>query len=525
MSLETSKQIESLDSDLFRRFEQLGAFQAYEYLDGDKGAREATKKAFLSGEVRNPTLDYPNLSKWLRGEIGSPAMSVAAREQALLQLKRDAEVSSLPEAAKMAYKWRLNEKIAELRMMKAVDAGDMTAFGRYNAFVYGVPSESVFKYSVRQIEASVAGTTDPQQQAAGKDLLALLPNADAITTPDESKRSIEPWSIVIKQQFDTITPPAEAAVAEARQRIWESMGVLADLLKRTHAENKDYDAPQIKSLFDEALDLLKAEGWNVQIATDSKTGISVHQESKTVKIPAARKVNSAKLAGLIAHEIGIHVGRRVRGERSQLQLLALGLDRYEGGEEGVTTQAEKVIEGKPITEFSGLEAHLAISLARGCGLKDQPRDFRDVYEVLYRHFYCQKLPAFQKKLADIDNKKAQLAALNETEENMPQITALQQAISELTKVDPTEALIKESQDAAWNRSVRTFRGTDCKTPGVCFTKDMIYREGQIGTWDITKMDPNQMVTFSVGKFDPNDPRHLWVLQQLKITDQDLGEAA
>lgn len=525
MSLESGKQVESLDSDLFKRFEQSCAFQAYEYLDGDKNTREATKKAFLSGEVRNPTLDYPNLGKWLRGEIGNPAMPVDMREQALLQLKRDTESSHLPEAAKLAYKWRLNEKIAELRLMKAIDAGDMVAFARYNAFIYGVPSERVFSYSLKQVENTVAQTTDPEQLAVGKELLDLLPRADTIKIPDESQRHIVPWNIVIKQQFGTVTPPEEPTVVEARKRIWESMGVLSDLLKHIHAENKDYEAEQIKSLFDEALNLLKADGWNVQITTDSRTGISVQQENKVVKIPSTRKVSSAKLAGLIAHEIGIHVGRRASGERSQLQLLALGLDRYEGGEEGVTRQAEKIIEGEPITEFSGLEPYLAIALTKSCGLENQPKDFRQVYEVLYRHFYFQKLPPLQKKLAIIAEKKTKLAELTVSEENMPSITALQQAISELTKVDPTEAMIKDAQDAAWNRTVRTFRGTDCKTPGVCFTKDMIYREGQIGTWDITKQDPDQMVTFSVGKFDPNDPRHLWVLQQLKISDQDLGQAA
>lgn len=41
---------ESLDEAWYDRFEKIGAFQAYEYLDGDKDVRDKGRNAFLLGE-------------------------------------------------------------------------------------------------------------------------------------------------------------------------------------------------------------------------------------------------------------------------------------------------------------------------------------------------------------------------------------------------------------------------------------------------------------------------------------------
>jgi hypothetical protein len=70
--------------------------------------------------------------------------------------------------------------------------------------------------------------------------------------------------------------------------------------------------------------------------------------------------------------------------------------------------------------------------------------------------------------------------------------------------------------------VRTFRGSDCKTAGACFTKDIIYREGNMGVWDLVKTNPEEMKQFNIGKYDPTNKRHMWVLAKLGITDSDLA---
>ena len=184
------------------------------------------------------------------------------------------------------------------------------------------------------------------------------------------------------------------------------------------------------------------------------------------------------LKGLILHEIGTHVARRDKGERSCLRLLGLGLDRYEGGEEGVATVRQQTTE-KKFNDFAGLEGHLAISLAQG--LDGVPRDFHHVYDVMRKYHFVQEL------LGGKDVPTAQ----------------------------------QEASKKAWNRCVRTFRGTDCKTPGIAFTKDIIYREGNMGIWELIRTNPNEMKRFNIGKYDPTNSRHLWVLTELGIGEDDL----
>ncbi len=241
-----------------------------------------------------------------------------------------------------------------------------------------------------------------------------------------------------------------------------------------------FQAEEIKQVFAESLESLKAEGWEAVIDTSSKTRISVDQEEKKVKIPSERKLGRDKLRALIAHELGTHVTRRVNGERSRLMILGLGLDRYERGEEGIATMREQAIAGK-VEEFAGLEPHFAIGLA--VGLDGNPRNFRTVYSVLEKYF----------QLKGLLGGKEQGAALLSAKTN------------------------------AWNMAVRTFRGTDCKTTGVCFTKDIVYREGNMVVWDVIRDRPEEMMRFSVGKYDPANERHIWILNTLGISDEDLTE--
>jgi len=161
-------------------------------------------------------------------------------------------------------------------------------------------------------------------------------------------------------------------------------------------------------------------------------------------------------------------------------LLGLGLDRYLRGDEGIATLREQSLEDK-IEDFSGLGGHLAIGLA--IGLDGQPRDFRSVYKIMESYFLFNNLKE-GKTLAEAK---------------------------------------EEAQKTAWDRCIRTFRGSDCKTPGICFLQDIVYREGNIAVWQVIKDNPAEMLRFNIGKYDPSNYRHIWILEQLGITDQDLAD--
>ena len=184
-----------------------------------------------------------------------------------------------------------------------------------------------------------------------------------------------------------------------------------------------------------------------------------------------------RLKALIEHEIGTHVARREKGERTKLKLLGLGLDRYLKGEEGIATYQEQKIEGA--NDFSGFDGHFAISLASG--IDGKKRNFREVFDILKNYYFIK------------------------------------------SKKQTTEGAWESAENSAWSRCIRTFRGTSCQTPGACFTRDIAYREGNIGVWNVIKNNPEEIKRFSVGKYDPGNPRHIWILEQLNITDEDLNK--
>src|SRR3989344_842168 len=158
-----------LDEVLYERFKELGAMKGYEYLDGDKNAREAQKRLFLSGEVQNPQLDYPKIDTQL----------LESREKGLLALKTDVLSGETNETVKQVYRWKINEKIAEIRMLQAAAERDMRRFKKYSEFVYGTPSKDVFGYtinSIRSVAILATGNEDLSIQAAAAELLDMLPN-------------------------------------------------------------------------------------------------------------------------------------------------------------------------------------------------------------------------------------------------------------------------------------------------------------------------------------------------------------
>jgi hypothetical protein len=423
---------EALDDKWYERFSACGSFADYEYLGGEKEARNNQKSNFISGACENPVLDYPDLEK----------IDIVQKEQALLQLKKEILEQEHNEVVKQVYRWKINEKIAELRMLRETKSGNDRRFIRYSKFIYGKPEKEIFDYTVKQIKKTAE---------------------EKIEDPNENIRSAAQR---IMNELGDYVQGEKPEISEIKNFMKEKseLGTFKDVL---------YTADEIKTAFEQALERYKLSGWKV-VVVNKGTAVSVSQENKSVNIPSDRKMKEKGLLALIEHEIGTHVLRRENGERTKLKILGLGLDRYLKGEEGIATYEEQKIEGA--SEFAGFEGHLAISLA--LGMDGKSRDFRKVYEILKDYYF-------------INSKKEEAEALTYAE------------------------------NAAWNRCVRTFRGTTCGTPGACLTRDIVYREGNIGVWDVVKNKPEEVKRFMVGKYDPSNTRHIWILEQLGITDKDL----
>lgn len=426
-------QKESLDTRWYTRFETLGSFQDYEQLTGEGDNRENQKKKLIAGEIENPTLDYPELEKFNFEEI----------EAGLINLKRDILNSENNPVVRQVYRWKINEKLADLRLLRASKEGNDKRVARYSQFIYGNPEQNIYEYTLFQIK-TVIDKNLVSEDSAKKEAAKRL-NAELFEALMNNNNEISPEKYELP------------AVQKKKEEL-------------------EYSATEIKIAFDDFLKEKKLGGWNVVIDQDGRfTSINVSQEKKEINIPRSRKLKESNLRSLIAHELGTHVLRRELGERSKLRLLGLGLDRYLKGEEGIATFEEQKIKGA--SEFAGLDGHLAVALAMG--MDSKKRSFKEVFNILKDIYFIQ------------------------------------------SKKTGNEA-IKSAEDSAWSRCVRTFRGTTCKTPGAVLTRDIVYREGNIGIWNLVKNNPDEVRRFSVGKYDPTNSRHIWILEQLGITDADLA---
>lgn len=446
LSTEKQEVSKALDEEWYTRFKEIGAFQAYEYFEDPSSARASEKKHFLAGEKENPDLHYPSLD----------LEQINVREERLLGLKDDVLAREKNEVIKNIYRWRINEKLAENRMLRAAALSDMRRFRRYSEFIYGKPSPEIFSHLLsvlrKDLERLKTNSSDNVRSEIDSFLAQLpdMPATDIGSIPEDIESEVQ--ALANQEISDLIVLPEKN-------------------------EGERYDAQDVQAAFEQALQKLEAVGWLVRIES-GRAGINTNQEQKLVQIPEKQSRLAKSLQGIVLHEAGTHVRRRVNGERTRLKLLGLGLDRYEGGEEGIARMKEEALAGKS-KDFADLAPHLAIGLARG--VDGTPRDFRQTFKIMERYWYFQSL---------INGKSAEDAR-------------------------------SRSGNDAWITTVRTFRGTDCKTPGVAFTKDIIYREGNIAVWEALEKNRPEMHRWNIGKYDPSNPRHIWVLDQLGITDKEL----
>jgi hypothetical protein len=457
--METRAENQTLDEKWYSEFEKIGSTAAVEYLKTNKAGEEEQKKKFLENEIGNPAFSYPAIK----------IDDIAAKEKALLELKSKILAEEPNEVIRKAYQWKINAKLAELRMIACAGAtanpettpkekaGLLHRFSRYSEFIFGAPDKEVFAFSIDSLKKTAEGlesSEDPQIARAANDFMLALP--------------------VNKIEY---TPPAEPTpelIARVEKETLREVGKMIDLPERS----EKFTAEEIKPVIEDILAALEAKGWTAVI--ENQPIFSISQAKRQVKIPVKANHTRERLQALIAHEIGTHVVRRLNGERSKFKLLGLGLDRYDQGEEGVTTIREQSIQ-KKFDQNPWLERHLAIGLA--AGLDGTPHDFREVFGVMQKYHYMLSLKSGK---------------------------------------NPAKAKV-EADQKAWDRCVRTFRGTDCKTKGVCFTKDIIYAQGNIAVWDVIGKNPDELMRLSIGKYDPSNPRHLWILNQLGITEKDLEE--
>ena len=241
------------------------------------------------------------------------------------------------------------------------------------------------------------------------------------------------------------------------------------------AGEQQLSAVEVAKIFQSVLDRYEITGWRIMIdPTGYRARFSVLPNRKIINIPSdehlggrAYPLTENRALAIAEHEIGVHVRRAFEGGRQRLLLLSSGLDGYLRGEEGLASYVQQQIEGA--AEYYGLDRYLAIGVAIGMdGIK---RDFRSVYAVV-RDYY--------------------------------------------TLYFPPEASGQRIALLAWELSVRVFRGTSGQSPGLVYTRDQVYFEGNVGIWELLIERPHVFEQLFVGKFDPLADAHVESLKNLEI---------
>ena len=219
-------------------------------------------------------------------------------------------------------------------------------------------------------------------------------------------------------------------------------------------------ADKIAEVFKEDL---KNKGipWQVNICDESLV-THVSYSDNTINIPTSRRMTRIEAEALVEHEVNVHLVRYVNGNNSKLRLLSIGLDGYIKGEEGIATYRQCLID----KNLPSVDTYIYVGLASGL-YDGEARSFREIYNFSKQCFQIVKKPEV------------------------------------------------ETDGLAWKTTLRMFRGTTGKA-GACFTRGSIYFEGFMRIRNLIETNDSEVSRFMVGKYDPANPQHTKLLDELNI---------
>ncbi len=432
----------AFDEKIFKKY-QYAKVSVLSNLKPDLHCLTKDKKIFLRGEIQHPIFTYKKNNRY---NYDKP-------EGILHELRKELDSDEeLPHAIKEQYYLVIEEKLIKinlLRQTQSLTLGEdpeisMHLFLKYSKQLYGTVDADIFLKVLQTTERDIN-----RKIVNPKFNLSNLPALERLQALFASFKKIYPTYISLEVTPRLIIPRTPAVI---------NAGILKNIFEQGLVEYGINDA------------------WSVVVdSKGARSTISVSYDLHKIYLPSTeqllqrskrKRLTSARVRGLIAHEIGTHVIRKINGENSALKLLSVGLHHYEQGEEGLATYREQ--QAQSLQGYSGLEAYFAIGLALGAD-GAPPRNFSEIHAILTDYFII------------LEN-----------------------------------TTIERAKELAWNRCVRIFRGTSGMVPGVVFTKDLMYRHGNIRHWELIKNNSMPAIDIDCGKFDPTDLTQVHFLQSIGI---------
>jgi len=382
-------------------------------------------------------------------------MNLDIYQESFSDLQKRVEIAQLPDCVKDLYVAKFSEQQKIIDILQATSQKNDNAFHEASCKLYGTPDAKLFWFISKQIHTRFTS------------LIAKV---------DKKRKTLHQAYAVWKEYFDSLEQPSNIGVYHVPMY----NGIYVPY---------DYEvdsAEKVYQLFSDYLTEQDINNWIIQIDQPGvRTAFGVNQATKIIHIPhdsdlSLRKKVLTKLSlqALLKHEVGVHVARRENGDASSLALLGIGLDNYLRAEEGIATLAEQLIIGA--NQYAGEIGYFSVGAA--VGTLGNPLSFFDLYKVLHAYF-----------ILSIADKQLASEGFYELEE-----------------------LRMMATDQAWNRSLRTYRGSTGTTVGAAYTRDIIYLEGNKQMWRLLDseavIDPNWLV----GKYDPTNKLHVSALRELGI---------
>lgn len=447
---------DQVDQGLASSFVNLheGKAATYKLLEPVGEAKDVIAEEFQAGMSPNLTagqLDQEALDQQLA--------DLKSWKKMLLESDADPEVVQ-------AYRWRINEDIANVHMLRASARGDMRSFKRWNEFIYGKPNKEIYHGALdwfRRDAVEILTNPDSSEELSAA-AMAVTELIDSVPNRESDKSAIIPDAT----NFEAV-----------RQNHIQAGGYYALLLSGVEVPEKgsitpDQGVPILSHVVSQNLES------DYQPEAVSGTVWSVSHDRKTVNHPEVFRMPVKRFVGLgLGHEIGSHLLEMTNGKRGPLGLASIGLDRYEAGNEGRAVIREQVVY-ETFDEFSKLvrwqdilRRHVAISYASGVG-EDSPHEASEVYKFM------------------------------NTIDRMYQLKLLK------PDAEPSDAYEKADTKTT-ALLTRVLKGTDGK--GGAYLKDKVYLEGNIACWN---QSPEAIYNGDLGKFDITNPRHITLLQKLGL---------
>lgn len=453
-----------IDEDQYARY--------MEVIDGDEevyrimklGPEQAAKvfSAWQNGECANLSTESVDLSK------------LRERWDRYRQYKSELiQDKTIPPQVKQAYRWRINEQIANIGMVLASQGGKPDVFRRMNEFIYGKVNAAVYHNAIDKFaadaEAIMVGDYADDVKAAALEVLQITEGLRG------DRKALGP------------TPEVFQAVREHHMR--REKGYYALLLAGVEVpqEGKITNAIGDPILERVVRENLKSD-YPIQDSSDNTWGVVHSKEKRGIERPATYAMVPERYIGLgLGHEIGSHLLERVNGARGPLALAEDGLDRTELGNEGRALIREQVVYGtfeefaKTVRWRDVLRREVAIGFAAGTDNPDDvPHNSADTYAFMNAIDYMYKI-----KLKPGNADDARRAA-----------------------AETTKSLL-----------LRVLKGTDGR--GGAYLKDKVYLEGNVACWENAAVNgPEVIANGDLGKWDINNPRIVMLLQQLGVLPTD-----